>query len=129
MDITERLQKAEDELAIRRVLDDYCLLLELNTFEEWLDLFTDDCTYEIFRRTLRGKEEVAAMLSQAPDGVHLGGPVRIDLEAGRAETAQNYLFIDGKTREWNMGWYHRTLVRTEQGWRIHHMKLKMHKWE
>jgi hypothetical protein len=121
------MARIEDELAVRSVLSEYCLRLEINEFAEWLDLFTDDCTYEIFRRTLHGRNEVADMLSQAPSGVHLGGPARVELDGDMATTVQNYLFVDGKTRESNMGWYYRTLVRTEGGWKIKHMSLKMHK--
>jgi hypothetical protein len=125
--MSEDLRKMSDELAVRRVLDEYCLRLEVNPFEEWLDLFTDDTVYEVFKRTLRGRAEVAAMLSQAPHGVHLGGPARIQLEGDSATTTQNYLFIDSTSGQWNMGWYYRTLVRTSQGWKISHTAVKMQK--
>ena len=88
---------------------------------------TQDTVYEVFRRTLRGREEVAAMLSQAPHGLHLGGALRVELDGDTAKTVQNYLFINGQTREWNMGWYHRTLVRTGEGWKISDTVVKMHK--
>jgi SnoaL-like domain len=119
------IQKVVDELAVRRVLDEYCLRLELNPFDEWLDLFTEDTVYEVFRRTLRGREEVSAMLSQAPHGVHLGGPARIVLKGDSAETIQSYIFMPTDADQWNMGWYHRTLVRTGQGWKIAHTKVKI----
>ena len=83
-----------------------------------MDLFTEDTVYEVFRRTLRGRAEVAAMLSKAPHGVHLGGPQRIEIEGDSANTIQNYLFIDGGTGKWNAGWYYRTLVRTARGRKI-----------
>ena len=121
------LQTLSDELAIRSVLAEYCLRLEVNPFEEWLNLFTNDTVYEVFRRTLRGREEVAAMLSKAPHGLHLGGPLRIELAGDTAKTVQNYLFINTETREWNMGWYYRTLVRTDEGWKISHTTVKMQK--
>jgi hypothetical protein len=127
MEDTNRLKNVEDKLAIQSVIAEYCLRLEVSDFEEWLDLFTEDCTYEIFRKTLRGRAEVAAMLSQAPGGVHLGGPLRIELDGDKAKTVQNYLFIDANKSDWNMGWYHRDLVKTEVGWKIQRMVLKMHK--
>ena len=120
-------RKVADELAIRAVLDEYCLRLEVNDFEEWLDLLTEDTVYEVFRRTLTGRAEVRDMLSQAPHGVHLGGAARITLQGDRAETVQNYLFIGSEDAAWNMGWYFRTLVRTEAGWRIAHTRVKMQK--
>jgi hypothetical protein len=121
------VQRLADELAIRSVLAEYCLRLELNPFEEWMQLFTPDTVYEVYRRTLRGRDEVAAMLSQAPHGLHLGGPLRIELDGDSAKTVQNYLFINFETKEWNMGWYYRTLIRTSDGWRISHTVVKMQK--
>lgn len=119
----DQLHAIADELAVRKVLDEYCLRLEVNTFEEWMDLFTDDTVYEVFKRELRGREQVSAMLSQAPKGLHLGGPARVNLQSDRAETVQNYMFIPSDTDQWNMGWYHRTLVRTGGVWKISHTKV------
>lgn len=120
-------QKMADELAVRAVLDEYCLRLEVDDFEEWLDLFTDDTVYEVYRRTLTGRGEVRDMLSKAPHGVHIGGPARIVLDGDRAETIQNYLFIASEDAAWNMGWYYRTLVRSEGAWKIAHTRVKMQK--
>ncbi len=114
-----------DELAIRRVLDEYCLRLELNAFDDWLDLFTDDTVYEVFRRELTGREEVSAMLSQAPHGVHLGGPARITITGDSAAAVQSYIFVPTDTDQWNMGWYDRTLRRTDHGWKIAHTRIKI----
>ncbi len=127
MQADERIQELADQLAIRSVLDEYCLRLELNPFEEWLDLFTDDTVYEVYRRTLTGRDAVRDMLSKAPHGVHLGGPMRITLAGDSAETIQNYLFIASEDAAWNMGWYFRTLVRRPDGWKIAHTRVQMQK--
>ncbi len=119
------LQALADELAIRRVLDEYCLRLEANSFDEWLDLFTDDTIYEVYKLTLRGKAEVSGTLGQAPHGVHVGGPARIVIAGDKAETLQNYLFVSTSSDEWNVGWYDRTLVRTAAGWKIAHTKVRI----
>ena len=73
------LQLMADEFAIRRVLDEYCLRLEVNAFDEWLDLFTDDTEYHVFRRVLKGRNELSAMLSLAPHGVHVTGDPELPL--------------------------------------------------
>lgn len=119
------LQEIADEVAIRRVLDEYCLRLEINAFDEWLDLFTDDAIYEVHRRTLKGRAEISAMLSQAPHGVHLPGATRITLDGGRAEVIQSYLFIANSNDSWNSGWYHHSLVRVADGWKIARTAVKM----
>lgn len=119
------MHKCIDELAIRRVLDEYCLRLELDAFDEWLDLFTEDTVYDVFRQSLRGRAELSAMLSQAPHGIHLPGAVRISLDGDQAVTVQSYLFIPTSEDRWNAGWYQRTLVRTHDGWKIAHTKVKI----
>jgi len=121
------IQYLADKIAIREVLEEYCLRLEVNPFEEWLDLFTEDTEYEVFRRVLKGREEVNAMLSQAPHGVHIGGAARIEINGDTAETIQNYAFYGNDPQYSNNGWYYRTLVRTAEGWKISRTKVKVQK--
>ncbi|MBU6266689.1 MAG: nuclear transport factor 2 family protein [Sphingomonadales bacterium] len=123
----EVMKRLADELAIRALHSEYCLRLELDSFEDWMDLFTQDTVYEVHRRVLTGKDEVRAMLSQAPEGLHLGGPERITLDGDSAETVQNYLFIGGADARWNMGWYFRTLRRENGEWKIARTVVKIHK--
>jgi len=127
MEALPEFRLLQDEMAIRSVLDEYCLRLEVNDFEEWLDLFTEDSVYEVYRRTLTGRDEIRAMLSQAPHGVHIGGPARVVVDGDTAETVQNYLFVGSKDAAWNMGWYFRTLVRKPEGWRFSHTRVQMQK--
>ena len=119
------LQAVIDELAVRRVLDEYCLRLECDAFESWLDLFTEDTVYEVFRMTLTGRTELAQVISQAPHGTHIGGAARIAITGDTAVTIQNYAFVSTSTDEWNVGWYRRLLVRTDTGWKIAHTKVKI----
>jgi SnoaL-like domain len=119
-----QIQQLTDELAIRKVLDEYCLRLELNAFDQWMELFTEDTVYEVYKLALRGHKEMADVLSKAPHGVHIGGAARIAIIGDRAETVQNYIFVSTSTDEWNSGWYHRTLVRSGDGWKISHTKVQ-----
>jgi len=121
----DQVQLLVDEMAVRTVLNEYCLRLEVDTFEDWMDLFTEDSIYEVYKKVLKGKDEIRALLSLAPHGVHLGGPMRITLAGDKAETIQNYLFIGEADAAWNMGWYFRTVVRTDDGWKIAHTTVKM----
>lgn len=127
MSTQNEMQRLRDDLAIRAVLAEYCLRLEVNEFSEWLELFTEDCVYKVFGKTLHGREELGAMLSQAPHGIHLSGSPRIELDGDVAHTVQNYIFINGETREMNMGWYYDTLRRTPDGWKIQAATLKFYK--
>lgn len=113
-----------DELAIRRLLDEYCLRLELGPFEDWLALFTPDAVYEVYKLVLTGHGEIAEVLGKAPHGVHIGGPARVVLAGDRADTLQSYLFISTSSDEWNAGWYAREVVRTDTGWKIARCQVK-----
>lgn len=114
----------QDEHAIRKVLDEYCLRLEINQFDEWMDLFTEDTVYEVYKLVLKGRAEVTKVLGQAPHGVHIPGAARITIAGDTAETVQNYLFISTSTDDWNAGWYFRDLVRTADGWKIARTRVK-----
>lgn len=117
-----------DIVRVQQVMAEYCLRLELSPFEEWLDLFTDDCVFEVFGRTLHGREQVAAMLSQAPHGIHMAGTPHVEVDGDTASSVQNYIFVDGSTRELNMGWYHDRLTKGPEGrWRIAHHRIAFYK--
>ncbi len=116
-------QLLADKMAIQEVLNEYCLRLEINPFEEWLDLFTDDTVYEVYGKVLEGRDAVGGMLSKAPHGIHIGGATRIELQGDTAETVQNYTFLAEEPSASNHGWYHRTLTRTDEGWKISYTKV------
>jgi hypothetical protein len=120
-------RQLQDEREIQRVLAEYCLRLEVNPFDDWMELFTDDTVYEVHRRVLRGRREVAEVLSLAPHGVHIGGALRIELDGDTANTLQNYQFLADEQQFSNNGWYYRTLVRTAVGWKIAQTTVKMQK--
>ncbi|GLR68218.1 hypothetical protein GCM10010909_28990 [Acidocella aquatica] len=125
--MSQDMQQLADMIAIRSILDEYCLRLEINPFDEWLELFSDDTVYEVFRKELRGLDDVKAMLSKAPHGVHLPGALRIELDGNVATTIQNYVFVGEDPTYSNQGWYYRTLMRTDGGWKITHTKVKIQK--
>jgi len=127
MSTTPMVELMADKLAIREVLEEYCLRLEVNTFEEWMDLFTSDSVYEVYGKTLSGRQEIADMLSKAPHGIHLGGAMRIEINGDSAETIQNYAFYGDKDKYSNKGWYYRSLVRTDEGWKICHTRVEFQK--
>lgn len=121
------LQRLQDLADIRSLLDEYCLRLEVDDFEDWLNLFTPDAVYHVFRRDLNGHDEIRAMLSQAPHGVHMPGALRIELNGDTAETVQNYQFLGEDPATNNCGWYFRTVIRTADGWKISYAKVKLQK--
>jgi hypothetical protein len=120
-------QQLADIEGIRSILDEYCLRLEVNTFEEWLDVFTPDAVYTVYGKDLEGRQAISDMLSKAPGGLHMPGSLRITLNDDSADTIQSYQFIGDDPKFSNTGWYHRTVVRTDGGWLISRCKVQFNR--
>lgn len=106
-------------MAIGDLLARYCLALDRDDVDGWVDLFLPDARYEVFGRSFVGHEELRRMLEGAPRGLHLGGPPVIEMDtADRARTARNLLFVDRRTGESRKAVYVDELQRTKEGWRI-----------
>ncbi len=109
---------ADDHAEIRNLLARYCLLLDLDDMDSWLQLFTDDAVYEVYGHRGVGRDGIRKLLTGAPGGLHLGGPPVIELDGDRATTLRNLLFADASTGEQRSAVYDDDLVRTADGWRI-----------
>ncbi len=109
----------EDDAEIRNLLARYCLLLDHDEVEPWVQLFTPDATYQVYGRAFTGHDGLRQMMSAAPSGLHLGGPPVIEaIDADHARTQQNLLFIESVTGEMRRSLYDDELLRTDDGWRI-----------
>ena len=117
---------AEDHAEIRNLLASYCVLLDLDDMDAWIQLFTDDGEYEVYGRTGVGHAGILKLLRGAPGGLHLGGPPMIDLDGDRATAVRNLLFIDRATGEQRQAVYDEELVRTPDGWRIARCRCRFH---
>jgi SnoaL-like domain len=109
---------ADDHAEIRNLLAKYCLLLDLDDMDAWLQLFTDDALYEVYGQQGVGHDGIRTLLTGAPGGLHLGGPAVIELDGDRATTLRNLLFVDASSGEQRSAVYDDDLVRTAEGWRI-----------
>ena len=113
------LPTPEDCVAITDLLARYCLTLDLDDVDGWVALFTDDASYDVYGRTFRGHDGLRRMLSAAPGGLHLGGPPVIEMiDADRATTMRNLLFVDRSDHGTRSAVYTDELRRTAEGWRI-----------
>lgn len=109
----------EDDTEIRDLLARYCLYLDLEDVEAWVDLFTPDASYHVYGRVFSGHAGLRRMASGAPGGLHLGGPPVIDrIDDNHAATLQNLLFVERGTTVFRSAVYRDELVRTDGGWRI-----------
>ncbi len=109
----------EDHVAITNLLARYCLNLDLDDVDAWVELFTPDATYEVYGRSWEGHSGLGKMMRGAPGGLHLGGPPVIDMVGpDEALTMQNLLFVEAKAGTIRRSIYNDELRRTEEGWRI-----------
>lgn len=109
----------EDFVAIAELLARYCIALDFDDVDAFIALFTPDATYEVYGRSYLGHEGLREMLKGAPGGLHLGGPPVIEMiDADRARTTQNLLFVDRTSGASRSAVYTDELRRTESGWRI-----------
>lgn len=117
---------ADDHAEIRNLLARYCVLLDRDDAEGWVELFTPDATYHVYGREFVGHDGLRAMATAAPGGFHLGGPVAIDLDGDAARTTRNLLFVERGTGEQRHAAYQDDLVRTPAGWRIARCRCRFH---
>lgn len=116
----------EDHADIRNLFARYCLLLDLDDVEGWVGLFTPDAVYQVHGREFTGHDGLRGMVTAAPGGLHLGGPVVVDVDGDAARTTRNLLFVDRSTGETRHAVYDDELVRTVGGWRIIRCRCRFH---
>ena len=117
----------DDDLEIRNLLARYCVLLDQDDVEGWVQLFTPDASYLVYGRSFDGHDGLRKMLAGAPGGLHLGGPPAIEaVDADHAVAQQNLLFIDRSNGEQRGALYDDELVRTADGWRIAVRRCRFH---
>ncbi len=132
-ELAARLQRVEDELAIRNVILSYGPAADAGETERAGALWADDGLYdwEAARPALEGPNAVAAMLSGQGhqslihEGVaHFAGPPLVELDGDRA-TALSYSFVlrrdadEQRIYVWRLGAAHWEFARVDGRWRIH----------
>lgn len=109
---------AGDRSAITDLVAAYGVLLDREDYEGWVELFTQDASFEAFGRSFDGHDGLRKMATSAPGGLHLAGLPLIDLDGDRATIRQSFVFVDAATHELRIGWYDDDVVRTAAGWRF-----------
>jgi uncharacterized protein (TIGR02246 family) len=132
--LEQRVQKLEDEAAIRRVIEDYAVRLTSRDFDGYVALFAPDGTWRNGNILKKGRAEIRAMLvamfpNTPPDYVNtssymLVSNVRIDLQGDRAKAYSRQLSIlRGKTGSPTpvlSGMYEDEFIRQDGKWKILH---------
>ncbi|WP_338243970.1 nuclear transport factor 2 family protein [Aurantiacibacter hainanensis] len=129
--LEQRMQRVEDELAIRRVIVEYAAFLDRRDYDAYSELFTPDGEWtKPDGQGRRGRAEIRDMVagvmgpanSPNAENYHLVSNPRIDLDGDRATSTSRYIFImrgpQGQPTPALTGLYHDEFVRHEGEWKI-----------
>jgi hypothetical protein len=116
-----------DHDEIRQVLARFIQLRDDHRFDEWVQLFTEDGTFQYGSTVLEGRLQIGDHVSnllRADHGKHLCLNSVIDVEGERATVSSDVVKLDpveGKRLEYRiatMGRYEDELVRHDGQWRF-----------
>ena len=113
---------SNDESAIRRLLADYCHLLDDGRFEEWIALFDEDVVFVVMGNRLRGRDDVRSFIepTQQEDdrGRHMLGEPVIEGDGDTARVATDYVFASRANTILSTGRYLDVMRRAPDRWRF-----------
>jgi uncharacterized protein (TIGR02246 family) len=130
--IEARVQRAEDELAIRRLLVDYAWTQDARDFAGYAALFARDGEWINGTTVHKGPDDILKMLTGiygAPqpgyvnrESFHLTTNIEIDLNGDRATARSRHLLItrgpDGRPMPTLAGRYEDILIREDGKWKF-----------
>ena len=113
-----------DELDISRLLAEYCHRCDDGDFAAVAGMFTADGTFEFGRRSLEGREAIAAGLAamQPANGKHLSTNLVVEVDGDDASAVSDFVFLvkqDGGLVPLLAGRYLDELRRDGGTWRFH----------
>lgn len=130
--IEQRLRKAEDTLAIQRVLVEYAARLDARDFDGYADLFAPEGVWQNGATVRRGPAEIKAMLvglfGEPPadfvnrESYHLVSNPQVEVDGDRATARSRHLLLmrgeGGQPVPMLTGLYEDELVRVDGEWKI-----------
>jgi uncharacterized protein (TIGR02246 family) len=130
----QRLRRAEDTLAIQRVITDYAARLDAHDFDGYAALFARDGTWQTGQTVRHGPAEIRTMLvglyGEPPkgfvnaDSYHLVSNIQVDVDGDKATARSRHLLIlrgpDGHPTPTLAGYYDDQFVREDGQWKILH---------
>lgn len=132
--LEQRLQRVEDELAIKRVILDYAVRLDARDFDGYVALFAKDGTWQNGTTIKHGHDEIRQMLvgiygNPAPgyvnnDSYRIVSNVLVDIDGDHATAHSRQLTImrgeNGAPTPRLSGIYDDELIREDGAWKILH---------
>ncbi len=130
--VEQRLQRAEDEIAIRRILIDYHAALDARDAEAYVALFARDGEWINGSLVRKGAEEIRKLVvglfgTPQPgfvnrESFHLTTNIEVDVDGDRATARSRHLLVrrgpDGSPRSTLAGRYEDLLIREDGKWKI-----------
>ena len=127
-----RLRRAEDQLAIQRVITDYARFIDAQDFHAYAALFARDGVWQNGTTVRRGADEIKAMLvglfGTPPPGFvnaesyHLVSNLQVDVDGDRATARSRHLLVmrgeNGSPRPALAGFYEDEFIREDGQWKI-----------
>ena len=111
---------SDDESAIRRLLADYCHLLDDGRFDEWISLFDEDVVFIVMGNRLQGRGEVRSFIEptqQEEDrGRHILSEPAIEVDGDTALVFTDFVFVSRTNIIMTTGRYLDTVRRCPDRW-------------
>lgn len=128
----ERLQRVEDELAIKRLIVEYAVRLDAKDLDSYLDLFAEDGIWQTGENARRGRAAIREMLEgmygeteKEPFGYaryRIVSNMQVDVDGNRATARSRHLSLmrgpNGNPVPTLGGLYEDELVRVDGQWKI-----------
>ena len=109
-----------DESAIRRLLADYCHLLDAGRFDEWIALFDEDVVFVVMGNRLRGRDYVRSFIEPTQQendrGRHMLSEPVIEIDGATARVATDYVFVSRANTILSTGRYLDVMRRAPDRW-------------
>ena len=130
--VEQRLQRVEDELAIRRILVDYSATQDARDFPAYAALFAKNGEWVNGRNVHKGREAILKMLVDLygppppgyvnGDSYHISSNAQIDVKGDRATARSRHLLVmrgpNGEPTPMLAGRYDDELIREDGQWKI-----------
>jgi uncharacterized protein (TIGR02246 family) len=129
-----RLQKAEDTIAIQRVITDYSKFIDAQDYESYAGLFAREGTWQTGNTVRKGPDEIKAMLvglfgTPPPgfvntDSYHLVSNIEVNVDGDHATARSRHLLVmrgaGGAPTPMLAGRYEDEFIREGGKWKILH---------
>ncbi len=120
-------QDLHDEAAIRRLLAEYCQLLDEGQFDDWIDLFAPDIEFVVMGMTKSGHVELRGFIepSQQADarGKHMISEPWVRLDGDSAIVTTDFAWMSKEGAVGQSGRYHDVIARNPDRWRFQRREI------